>query len=395
MLLQEKKVKSPARIVAIWLVFLLLVLAIPSALIAVFLLLDAETWRGRLFAVSWLLMVGAVFCLYQWLKEQRIGARKGMTVLGSSAALGFAICYAIAPSGVTPAGAKLQSVFPPDRHYARWTRVGLVPEMDQAKLGADLSPYGDALMTRAKAARMKALFLTAYHEMQQDPEFVAVGSIMGSAYAEVFALPFNDHHLFSYVPTHKPGQRLPVLLFLHGSGGNFKVYLWTWKRFADAHQIAIVAPTFGFGNWDKPGGMEAIEWASGYCTNHPELDASRIVLAGQSNGGLGVSRAVCRNPDRYRGLIYISGVMESDVMNSAAYLQACKGKPVLVIHGGQDERIPLKYVEQPLAGLSGKVVVEKKYYSEEDHFLFLSKRAEMLEDVFGWIGPCLQSRLSP
>jgi len=117
------------------------------------------------------------------------------------------------------------------------------------------------------------------------------------------------------------------------------------------------------------------------------LDAGRIVLAGLSNGGIGVSRAVCQNSERFRGLIYISGVMESAVMESPSFLQSCKGKPVLVIHGDQDERIPLKYVEQRLAGLTGKVEVKTKYYPSEDHFLFLSRRAEVMEDVFSWMGP--------
>lgn len=385
--MQNGPEKTATRIVLICLVFCLLALAIPAALIAVFLLLDAEAWAGRLFAGSCLLLYSATCCLYGWLRQDGYVAARAAAALGGLAMLGFGVCYALSPSGVAPVRSKLQSVFLPGRHYSRWSPAGLVPEIDQIKLGADLIPYADPLMTRAKAARMKSLFLTVYQEMQQDPGFVAVGSVMGCAYADALGQPFNDRHLFSYIPAHNPGRRLPVILFLHGSFGNFKAYLWTWKRFADAHQVAIVAPTFGFGNWYKPGGMEAIDWAYAYCTNRSELDPGHIVLAGLSNGGIGVSRAVCRNPGRYCGLLYISAVMEEDVMASPAYLQGCKEKPVLVVHGGQDERIPLKYVEQPLARLSGKVAVETKYYPGEDHFLFLSKRAEVLDDVFHWMAP--------
>jgi hypothetical protein len=385
--MQEGPVKQAIRSVGVCVVLFLLILAIPATLIAVFLLLDAETWNGRLFAASCLVLYSGTCGLYLWVKKGGRVAGRGALALSGLALIGFAACYTFSPSGVTLGGSKLQSVFPPGRHYARWTPVGLVPELDQTKLGADLTPYSDPLMTRAKAGRMKALFLTAYREMQQDPEFVAVGSVMGDAYADAFGFPFNDRHLFSYIPTHKPGQKLPVLLFLHGSCGNFKAYLWTWKRFADDHQIAIVTPTFGFGNWNNPGGMEAIDWAYGYCTNHSELDAGRIVLAGLSNGGIGVSRAVCQNSGRFRGLIYISGVMEGEVMASPGFMQGCKGKSVLVIHGDQDERIPLKYVEEPLAGLTGTVAVKTKYYANEDHLLFLSRRAEVLEDVFSRMAP--------
>ena len=51
----------------------------------------------------------------------------------------------------------------------------------------------------------------------------------------------------------------------------------------------------------------------------------------------------------------------------------------------QDERIPLKYLEQPLSGLTGIVVVRKKFYSGEDHFLILSRREDVLQDVFNWM----------
>lgn len=243
--MQDGPVKQTIRGVVLF----LLILAMPATLIAVFLLLDAETRNGRMFAASCLVLYAGTCGLYLWLKKGGRVAGRGALAFSAVALIGFTACYAFSPSGVTSGGSKLQSVFPPGRHYARWTPVGLVPEMDQMKLGADLTPYSDALMTRAKAERMKALFLTAYREMQQDPEFVAVGSVMGHGYVDAFGFPFNDRHLFSYVPGHKPGQKLPVILFLHGSCGNFKAYLWTWKRFADDHQIAIVAPTFGFGNW--------------------------------------------------------------------------------------------------------------------------------------------------
>jgi pimeloyl-ACP methyl ester carboxylesterase len=232
---------------------------------------------------------------------------------------------------------------------------------------------------------MKAVFLTAYQEMEHDPEFVAVGSVMGCVYADLYGMRCGHKHLFAYVPEHKKGQKLPIILFLHGSGGNFKAYLWTWKRFADAQQVAIVAPSFGLGNWDKDGGMEIIDAAYDFCAHNPELDANRIELAGLSNGGIGVSRAFARNPERYRGLLYISSVMEPDVMASPAFVQACSNKQILVLHGEQDERIPLEYVKEPLHGLSGKAKIETKYYPGEDHFLFLSKREEVMADVARWM----------
>ncbi len=378
MLLQEKPKTSAGRLLGICLVFSLLAAAVPSALIALFLLVDGETWAGRLFAFSWLFMCASVFCFYQRLRKGRGGGIRILAIVVGGTVLGFALCFLLAPSGKSSSQSKLQSVFLGGHGYSKWTPPALVPEWDQIKLGADLIPYADNLMTREKSVRMKTLFRTAYQEMAKDPEFAAVGSVMGCVYADAFGVRCGHKHLFAYVPEHKPGQKLPVILFLHGSVGNFKAYTWTWKRLADARQVAIVAPSFGFGNWDQDGGVEMVDTAYDYIAHHAELDASRVVLAGLSNGGIGVSRAFCRTPERYKGLIYISAVMEEEVMASQEFVKACVGKRILALHGDQDERIPLRYVKGPLASLSAKVEVQTQFYSGEDHFLFLSKRDELL-----------------
>jgi pimeloyl-ACP methyl ester carboxylesterase len=276
-------------------------------------------------------------------------------------------------------------------HYRRWTPTGLVPEIDQVKMGADLSPFADALMTRAKASRMKRLFLNADREMRHDPDFVSVGSAMGDVFSDMFGLPFDAGHLYAYSPEHRLGEKLPVILFLHGAGGNFKAFVWNWKRLADSRGVAIVAPSFGCGSWHHSGGMGAIDAAYEYCARHPELDARRVVLAGLSNGGIGVSRAMCMHPERYRGLVYISPVLEPEVVGSPVFVQACAGKPVLVLHGDEDERIPRRYVEEPLRSLGGKVSVTAKYYPGEDHFLILSKRDDVLEEVAKWMNATMKN----
>lgn len=381
----EQKPVSPLRVAALSIIALLLMLGTAPTLLAVLLLCEAETWGARLFALSCVLLFVAGSSLFIWFYRNRRRAKTATLLLFGSAVACIVICYALAPSGKTSAGSKLQSVFPSGTHYRRWTPNGLVPEIDQVKMGADLSPFVDAIMTRAKALRMKHLFLTAYREMQHDPDFVSVGSALGDVLADMFGLPFNAGHLYAYIPEHKPGEKLPVILFLHGAGGNFKAFIWNWKRLADSRHVAIVAPSFGCGSWYHRGGMEAIDAGYQYCAGHPDLDAQHIVLAGLSNGGIGVSRAMCLHPDRYWGLVYISPVLEPDILGSLVFVQACAGKSILVLHGDEDDRIPRKYVEEPLKSLAGKISVEAKYFPGEDHFLILSKRDAVLEEVGNWM----------
>ncbi len=368
---------SAGRFALVALGLVLVLMSLPAAGAAGLLFWQAETWQGRVFAFAFLaLFVGlCLFC--RWLARRSRRLVMAMSVCGTLAFIGVGICYAVSPVGRTPAGSKLSSVWA-NGNYCRWSPVNLVPEIDQARLGVIMSPFADAIMTREKANIMNGLFMKAYREMRSDPEFVAVGSVMNTAYRDLFNLPFDQRHLFAYVPAHAPGEKLPVLLFLHGSAGNFKVFIWTLKAFADAHKFAVVAPTFGFGNWHAPGGMEAIESAYNYCRENPDMDAKRIFLAGLSNGALGVSRAALKHPDYFRGIVYISGVLEPGL------IKGIKGLPILLIHGGEDERIPVDYVDAVLAKVPPTAPIEKHIYPDADHFLMLSKSSEVFEELHRW-----------
>ena len=349
------------------------------------LLAEAETWNGRLFALAFLALFLAIGFLCGWLwgrrrRSGRIAAAAGCVALG-----GLLICDVESPSGIAAPGAKLQSIFPPGDRYCRWSPVNLVPEIDQAKLGAIISPMADQIMTRQKANRLKGLFIATYREMDRDPEFVAVGSVMNTSYRDTFRLPFDQRHLYVYIPAHPANQRLPAIVFLHGSAGGFKVYMWIWKRFADAHGVAIVAPTFGAGNWYEPGGLEAIEAAYDYCKGLQAVDSNQIYLAGLSNGAIGVSREVSAHPERYHGIIYISGVMEPDVMAGPGFVNGCIEKPILVLHGEQDERIPPPFIRDTIALLPGSMHIETHFIPDQDHFLILDAFDTVDQTVSHWM----------
>jgi hypothetical protein len=70
-------------------------------------------------------------------------------------------------------------------------------------------------------------------------------------------------------------------------------------------------------------------------------------------------------------------------VNTAAFRQGCAGKPALVIHGSEDERIPRRSIDPVLADLPLKI--RAKFYPHEDHFLILSRRSEVMTDVARWM----------
>jgi pimeloyl-ACP methyl ester carboxylesterase len=142
----------------------------------------------------------------------------------------------------------------------------------------------------------------------------------------------------------------------------------------------------GFGNWYRADGVRAVERALSDAEMVVPLDGDRIYLVGLSNGGTGVSRVASEMPERFRGLVYISGVIESSIVTDHSFLRDWRDRPVLVIHGGADRRIPVSTARLAVAGMeSGGVDVSYVEYPDEDHFLFLSRLEEVLQDVSMWM----------
>lgn len=368
-------------------VFLYVALGLPVPILAVLLLAQAETAQGRMCALSAILLfLAPVLC---WcavsIKRRKLYAVAAALLVSSLAML--VASYVMTPDGKALTGSNADSVFTGEMSYRRASLANLVPEIDQLKLGSYAVPWMDPLIDKARAIRIRRLFMAVYREMQQSDEFNKLGSVMNHVYRDLFLDSRPAGHLYQYIPTTKGnGGKPPVILFLHGSLGNFKGYLWTWKRFADENGYAIVAPSFGAGNWYREGGVEAIEMARQYCLHHPRMDGSKIYLAGLSNGGTGVTRAVATNGAAYAGFILISAVIEPEVISTPQFLDGCKGRRVLVLHGADDERIPAKHVEPSVDYLLHQGVdVKAMFYPDEDHFLLFSKPDLIRSEIASWL----------
>lgn len=128
--------------------------------------------------------------------------------------------------------------------------------------------------------------------------------------------------------------------------------------------------------------LEALADAS----NKVKLDSERVYLAGLSNGGLGVSYMGEAQADQFQGLIYLSPVMPPNIINRSTFQQAWHNRPILVITGETDKRIPLKFVENRIATLKQSgVKVTTITYPNEDHFLFFSQPEQVLDDISWWL----------
>jgi pimeloyl-ACP methyl ester carboxylesterase len=346
--------------------------------------LYSETWRGKLFFLASLAL--ALFPLIGV-----YGIRKPRRVLfalwGVFVILSLALVVMGAPDGRSRSGSLVSNRFVDgDWSFPRYALSNLLPEVEQIKLGITLMPYADPIIDRAQARRIAGVTLPIYHQMERDQDFRRLGSVMGWAYAELWGAQFYHGHYYLYLPETAPGEKVPALVFVHGSAGNFKAYLWVWSRLGEARRMAVICPSFGFGNWYRPGGTEAVDAVVSHALRTLPIDPNQLYLVGLSNGGTGVSRAAAATPERYRGLVYVSPIIEEDVVLADDFVRGWRGRPVLIVQGEQDRRIPARYVRERAQGLAGAGMdVTYREFAGEDHFLLFSQPDVVLNAVQEWL----------
>lgn len=353
--------------------------------LSIWLLFNAQTWTGRGLALLGLMGVILPAMLLAWsrARTRRTFFKRSSSTLGLIGLLLAGLILITTPSGRLPADSPIQQRFTRPIPFSLWTLSNIVPEIEQVNLGFQVMPYLDPIFTEDQARRVAVPTFKIYREMEGDPNFRELGSAMSWVYADLAGEPFDVGHYYLYLPRQHPAGPLPAIVFLHGSVGNFKGYMWQWAKLADKLGMVIIAPSYGFGNWDEAAGLKAVQRALDDAATQVALDPMQIYLAGLSNGGLGVSQAARAEPEHYRGLIFISPVMDTD---GAAFLAHWRDRPVLVLTGEADERVSYSYVAKRIANLQAAgVSVTHKAYPSADHFLFFSQADEVLDDISHWL----------
>jgi polyhydroxybutyrate depolymerase len=150
-----------------------------------------------------------------------------------------------------------------------------------------------------------------------------------------------------HVPQAAAGQPLPVVIGLHGAGGQFFESYSGFSVLADAEHFIAVYPNPIYGenghtSWNiastLPGGGPDVQFLSNlldYLESDLCVDASRVYAAGVSNGGGLAARAACELSSRFAAIASIAGGYKS--------LPPCQpGNPVSIVevHGTSDTVVP-------------------------------------------------------
>ena len=264
---------------------------------------------------------------------------------------------------------------------SRIAPTNLVPEVDQLVLATYLVWVPDPVMTWASALRLRAAIRSAYAGTAREPQARALGTAMGDAITDR-----DTGRMFVYEPLHGPGERRPAILFLHGSAGSWKGYFHGQVALARRRRFAVAQPSFGFGQWSRPEGLAAIERARAWLVAQPWVDPARVYLVCLSNGGRGVTRTLLAGPARYRAVVFVSAVIEPRVIDRAPLDPSWRGVPMLVLHGAEDDRIPVDYLDEGVAALRDQgVAVTEERFPGEDHYLIFTARERVLDAIGRWL----------
>jgi predicted esterase len=219
----------------------------------------------------------------------------------------------------------------------------------------------------------------------------AVGALLSAA---AWAQQTSESGLqYTLVGSGSPGGRIPMIIFLHGTGGGTGV----WGAYVNAARakgyLCVIPVSTGDGKGDPKSGNQNDDkqrrWAE---VDVPKLaglaremqrkhaaDPRRTFIAGYSNGGFYASETGLRNPDVFSAVLIMGG--GCNVYN---FTEAAKNVGVYIVHGTADSSVAFdvgKKAAERLKAAGFKDVVFKEK-AGGGHIVFSDEIQPYLE----WLG---------
>jgi len=147
-----------------------------------------------------------------------------------------------------------------------------------------------------------------------------------------------------YVPErYEPGRAWPLIVALHGGGGNGRDFLWTWLREARSRAYLLLAPSSHGSTWSFLGAdVDALRLQSliAWLGERWRIDSQRVLLTGLSDGGTYTILCGLQADAPYTALAPGAGVLHPANLSNGN-LERARGKPVYLIHGALDWMFPV------------------------------------------------------
>ncbi len=280
-------------------------------------------------------------------RRQR-GIIRGSALVGVATLIGHAVAAAASPVRVEVWG---------EGRRPSWSAASiLVPERAPTLLAAR---WVDALglLPRSERDGMTALISDGYARMADE-----LGTTPSTE--PLSFLGFERPSRFHVVRfDHDAGAARPagVVIFLHGSGGNFTLPCWQLSTMVRERGFSTWCPSLGpAADWASADGVRIID----VTTKAARAEGLSVVLAGLSAGGCGLSeRADDVDADAF---IYISGISPSVVPS---------GAPTVVIHGKNDRQVP----PPPASTLTA--IQAEGVFVDDNHFLMPRRPGHVMQAI--------------
>jgi polyhydroxybutyrate depolymerase len=171
-------------------------------------------------------------------------------------------------------------------------------------------------------------------------------------------------------PDAAPGERLPVVVLLHGRGisaGTFAADAG-WDDAVADHRFIAVFPQGVSDSWNAGGccrpattlGMDDLALLDVFVADvaaRPDVDPARIFMAGDSNGGMMTYRYLCEHADRLAGAASVTGTNVSGCEPNAArrFLHVAAGADEVVPYDGGSSPASLVFADGPFPAVPASV----------------------------------------
>ncbi|WP_151981239.1 alpha/beta hydrolase family esterase [Acinetobacter guerrae] len=155
-----------------------------------------------------------------------------------------------------------------------------------------------------------------------------------------------------YIPSSARQSARPVVIALHGGGGNANQMLKRWQAIAQQQNFILVAPqgigaNSKMGTWNAYGccgqamqkqvnDIQFIQAVLKDASQHALLDSHRIYVVGFSNGGMLTHQLAIHMGRQLAAVAIVSGALFGDEAT------AKDAVPILIIHGEKDSVVPFQ-----------------------------------------------------
>lgn len=172
-----------------------------------------------------------------------------------------------------------------------------------------------------------------------------------------------------YIPSSKPEAPLPIVLCLHGAGGNTAAAnVLAAPEQQQKHPCIIMAPAcdgrktrwvpFEFRGQDARPVMPELMEALAAVIAETKADPTRIYVTGQSMGGVGTWGLLASHADKFAAAVPVCGIWRPEDAPKM------KGVSIWAFHGAEDASVPVSGSRDMIAALKNAGVQPEPKYTE-------------------------------